>query len=88
MSSIYDPLAAYLASQPGPRCTMHFSEIEALIGRRLPRSSRPPYAKWRNWWANTSNDRSRHSQANFGWRAAGWLVDTVDGPGETVTFRR
>jgi hypothetical protein len=29
-----------------------------------------------------------HSQATFGWLAAGWEVDSVDLHGQNVTFRK
>ena len=36
MASIYQPLIASLARQPGPTCALAFREIEARLGRPLP----------------------------------------------------
>ena len=79
MAKKYVPLADHLGRQSGPRHTMSFAEIEDLVGI-LP----PSAPSWRAWWAN---DRA-HVEAKDGWLAAGWEVESVDQPRETVTFRR
>ena len=78
--SVYQPLGAYLAQQSGPTHTLTFGEVEATIVRPLPRSA---YAG-REWWTNNPG----HSQADYGWLAAGWQVGSVDRGRRTVTFRK
>jgi hypothetical protein len=80
MASVYQSLGAYLARQPGPTRTLPFGEVEAIIGRPLPPTA---YAR-RDWWTNEPG----RSQADYGWLAAGWVVDTVDRGRQTVTFRK
>ena len=79
MASKYALLADHLRGQDGPRHSMSFAQIEALVG------SLPPSARtWRAWWANSRS----HVEAKDGWLAAGWEVEAVDQGQETVTFRR
>ncbi len=80
MASVYQPLGAYLARQPGSTHTLTFREVEAILGQPLPSSA---YAR-RDWWTNDPG----HSQADYGWLAAGWRVDTVDRRRQAVTFRK
>ncbi len=80
MASVYQPLGAYLARQPGPTHPLTFREIEAILGRPLPRSALAEGA--RAWWTNDPG----HSQTDYGWLAAGWQVDSVDRGRQTVTF--
>lgn len=80
MASKYGALADYLRQQSGPRHSMSFGEIEALIGTPLPVSS----CTWSAWWGN---DRS-HSHAMYGWLAADWEVESFDPTQQTVTFRK
>ena len=84
MASKYGALADYLRRQSGPRLTMSFAEIEALIGTPLPASSRT----WSAWWGNDRSPDSRHSQAKRGWLAADWEVERFDPIRQTVTFRK
>jgi hypothetical protein len=81
-SSVYAPLGAYLAGQPGPTHTLTFPEVEAILGRPLPASAATAQA-WA-WWTNDAG----HSQADYGWLAAGWLVERIDRRQQTVTFRK
>ena len=82
MVSVYQPLGAYLAGQPGPTITLTFREVEAILSRPLPPSASAEGA--RAWWTNDAG----HSQADYGWLAAGWVVVTVDRGHQTVTFRK
>ena len=82
MTSVYEPLGAYLARQPGPTHTLTFRQVEAILGRPLPSSALAGRAS--AWW---TNDPGR-SQADHGWLAVGWEVATVDGRREAVTFRK
>ena len=54
-----------------------FSEIETLLGFKLPNSS-----KYRAWFAN-----SAHSQS-LSWETAGWETSSVDMDAKTLTFRK
>ncbi len=56
-----------------------FSEVEAVIGDKLPPSAR----YYQAWWANDST----HSQG-AAWAAAGWETAEVDLARETLLFRR
>ena len=80
MDSAYRPLGAYLTGQPGPTCVLSFHEVEALLGRPLPRSA----SARRDWWTNHHG----HNQAHHGWLAAGWRVASVDLGRHAVTFRK
>ena len=82
MASVYQPLGAYLARQPGPTHTLTFPEVEAILGRPLPAIAST--ARARAWW---TNDAGR-SQADHGWLAADWRVESVDRRRQTVTFRK
>ena len=80
MASIYQPLGAYLAGQPGPTRTLTFGEVEAILGRPLPSSA----SAGREGWTNDPG----HSQADYGWLAADWVVDSVDRGPQPVTSRK
>ena len=83
MWSAFSRLGSYLAAQghAGTGClTLTFGELEAILGRPLPAVARTG----RRWWTNNSGS----SQADYGWLAAGWQVDTVDRGRQTVTFRK
>ncbi len=82
MASVYEPLSAHLAGQPGPTHTLTFGQLEAILGRPLPRSANTRSS--RGWWTNDPG----HSQADYGWLAAGWLIASVDRRRQMVTFRK
>jgi len=73
-------LGKYLKKLNKNRVTLTFSQVEEILGFDLPQSARI----YREWW---SNDKY-HVQSQFGWLAAGWLVDKVDLMQEMVTFRK
>jgi hypothetical protein len=77
----YLPLTRHLLATHGDQIEMSFSDVERIIGRRLPNSARGHLA--RSWWANTKT----HSQGQ-GWLDAGWKIDRVDPPAEQITLRR
>jgi len=79
----YQGLFDYLSEIPNEKIniTLYFSEIEDLIGTKLPNSAK----KYRPWWANETE--GTHSQ-RLAWMNAGWLVDKVDYETESVIFRR
>ncbi|WP_139490159.1 DUF7662 domain-containing protein [Brevibacillus dissolubilis] len=73
--SKYDPMQRYLNSEV--KITLTYSEIENILGFKLPESA----YKHREWWANGS-----HSHSNM-WIGAGWKVDSVE-LGEHIIFKR
>ena len=72
-------LTAYLEKCGEDKIKMTFSEIEKIIGCRLPDSAYTYPAQW-------SNSES-HSLA-FGWLNAGYLTRQVNIPEQTVEFVR
>lgn len=79
--SIYQPLADLLAGRKGDRWDASFTDIEAVLGRPLPRSAYRHQA----WWANQNG--AGHSQT-YGWRSAGWRTARLDLERQRVTFER
>jgi hypothetical protein len=59
---------------------MKFTEIEALIGDRLPPSAR----KHRAWWSNNPSN----SVITYAWLEAGYQSADVDMAAHKLTFRR
>lgn len=76
----YAALAEHLRRATTDVVTLQLSELELLIGRRLPASARKHPA----WWANSSRGGHSHARA---WLDEGWRAQ-VDLPGGAVTFRR
>jgi hypothetical protein len=76
----YDPLRSYLEGQQEGRIRLSFSDIERLLGFKLPRSARD----YRPWWSNNTGG----NVAIRSWRDAGWRTAEVDMAGEKVTFVR
>ena len=76
----YWKLRAYLEAHPRREWRSTFSNIESILGFKLPASAR----MYRPWWANEKD--ARHSQA-VAWSAAGWETAEVDMEAETVLFR-
>jgi len=79
----YDPLQNWLAlqaEQGKKSLQMDFSQIESLLGWKLPDAAR----NHPSWW---SNDPDTHSQA-LSWMAAGWLVDNPNLGDGVVSFRQ
>lgn len=77
----YSALATYLSNTAEDSIQLTFAQVEEIIGDRLPRSAR----QYRAWWANETS--GTHTWSHL-WRVAGWLLDTVDLEGHTVTFQR
>ncbi len=76
--SKYAPLEAYLKSAGFETIFITFSEIETIIGDRLPPSAR----KHRPWWSNnTSNSAMTRS-----WTAAGFKTTQVNINNESLVF--
>ena len=76
--SKYDPLCDYLLECKTDKVRLTFSEIEKIIGRRLP----PSANNYREWWANDTS----HTQAANGWLAAGWQTLEVSFGFKVVQF--
>lgn len=76
----YDPLRHFLENQPEEIWDARFSEVERVLGFRLPRSAH----EYPAWWAN---QEPGHSQTR-GWRDAGWETGQVDLAAKKVRFRR
>ncbi|HEY9139865.1 MAG TPA: hypothetical protein VIN93_03190 [Bryobacteraceae bacterium] len=68
---IYDPLKDYLKTQTVKSITFAFGEIEAIIGRELPRAA---YDTDTWWWAQTC------------WNEVGWKIAVLERLSEKVTL--
>jgi hypothetical protein len=77
--SKYEPLGAFLTSQTRDEIPMTFSEVEQILGSRLPPSKRN-----RAWWSNNPDN----SVMTKVWLEAGYKTASVDIPGEKLVFRR
>jgi hypothetical protein len=78
--SKYEPLTRHLAAQSGESVRMKFSEIERVIGAKLPPSARAHRSYWSNNAENNVMTRA--------WLAAGFRSADVDLAGGKLTFRR
>jgi len=67
-----------LADQSGDELHLSFTEMERILGRRLPSSA---YTK--AWWSDTVDTSQRRV-----WRSAGWRVTGRQARLRVVTFRR
>ena len=76
-NSAFLPLEAYLRTQPGPRVTLGFEQIEAILGRPLCRSAR----RYASYWY--PGERKTVSNAIHN---AGFDVEKADLAGESVTL--
>lgn len=79
MTSRYDTLGPFLASQRGDRIPLKFTDVERALGFPLPRSKRYPA-----WW---SNNPSNNPMTKV-WLDAGFATEQVDTVGEKLVFRR
>ncbi|MDX8457368.1 DUF7662 domain-containing protein [Mesorhizobium humile] len=75
----YSPLRSYLMAQAGERVPMSFSDIEKLLGERLPASKQYPA-----WWSNNPSNNPMTKE----WLAAGFQTESVNIAGEKLVFRR
>ena len=75
----YAPLREFLRRQSGAVVRMSFSEIERVIGAKLP-----PTARHRAWWSNNE----QNSVMTRAWKEAGFESEDVDLKGRRVAFRR
>ena len=79
-ASKYEPLTRHLRAQVADTVRMRFSDIERVIGAKLPPSAAHNRAYWSN---NTSN-----SVLTKAWLAAGFRSEQVDLAGRELVFRR
>lgn len=77
--SKYEPLRSYLESRSIEVVPMTFSEIEHVLGFKLPRSQ--AYAAW---WSNNPTNNVMTNE----WLAAGYKTEQVDLKGRKLVFRR
>lgn len=68
--SKYKPLQEYLANSNRTSISMTFSEIEKILGFKLPQSSH----KYRAWWSNNSSN----NVMTEAWLNAGFETREVD----------
>jgi hypothetical protein len=80
--SVYEPLHQRLLRARERSIRLTFSEIEDVLGRKLPRSAH----KFSAWWSNESSLKAGHAQTkawmNAGFRAHASIKDRA------VEFRR
>jgi hypothetical protein len=75
----YESLRTYLEHKSSDEVPMTFSEIEKVIGSKLPASQQYPA-----WWSNNpSNNRMTEA-----WLAAGYKTERVDIAGRKLVFKR
>jgi hypothetical protein len=81
MASKYDRLLRVLEKRNEKTISFAFSEIETIVGFKLPKSAR----QYQEWWANASPGTGHpHAQA---WTSAGRKA-RVNLTAETVAFER
>jgi hypothetical protein len=80
LSSKYDALGGFLASRDTSEVPLSFSDIEEIIGGRLPEKA----VNIRAWW---SNNPSNNTMTKV-WLEAGFRTERVDIPGRRLVFRR
>ncbi len=76
----YGPFKAYLQQQIASQVPLTFTEIERIIGQRLPSSAR----KFPAWWSNNSSN----NVMTTAWLDAGYESEKVDINAERLVFRR
>ena len=77
--SKYEPLRTYLEGRSTEAVSMTFSEIEKILGFKLPRSQAYPA-----WWSNNPTNNVMTNE----WLAAGYKTEQVDVEGRKLVFRR
>src|SRR5258705_13555077 len=75
----YENLGEFLRGQKNSSVRLSFSEVEKIIGHRLPRSARYPA-----WW---SNNPSNNVMTKV-WLSAGFRTEQVDVKSRKIVFRR
>lgn len=75
----YTPLRTFLESRRTETVPMTFSEIEKVVGFKLPNSQNYPA-----WWSNNPLNNVMTKE----WLAAGYKTEQVDIEGRKLVFRR
>ncbi len=75
----YAPLNDYLKQQGRQYVRMTFSDIERVVGERLPASKQYPA-----WWSNNPSNNVMTRE----WLEAGYETEQVDIVGEKLVFRK
>ena len=73
----YSALGSFLTSSGQLEVKLSFSEIEKILGFKLP----PSAHNYPAWWANNG-----HAQAKS-WVGVGFITKTLDIPQKTVLFQ-
>lgn len=76
----YHPLWEYLSNRKEAEVRMTFSQIEEIIGRKLPTSARTR----RGWWSNRTSGALQAAS----WMKLGFHAEDLDLEQEVVTFRK
>ena len=76
----YAPLTEFLRRQTRAVVQMSFTEIEQVIGAKLPASA----TQHRAWWSNNPSN----NVMTEAWKEAGFESEDVDMKGRHVAFRR
>jgi hypothetical protein len=76
----YEPLADFLKKQPSGEVRMSFTEIERVIGGKLP----PKAQHHRAWWSNSPSN----NVMTKAWLKAGFRSEQVDMAERKLVFRR
>jgi hypothetical protein len=77
--SKYDRLGAYLRERGREYEPMSFSDIERVVGHKLPKSQKHPA-----WWSNSTSNNVMTQI----WLDAGYRTEQVDVVGRKLVFRR
>jgi hypothetical protein len=79
----YNSLEDWLRSQPGEtrQLTLTFTEIEKILGEKLPKSA----YKLKTWWTNVPPEGC--SPRNT-WLRTGWEVESANQAAGIVCFRK
>lgn len=75
----YQPLGEYLRKQNATRVPMTFSDIERIVGVRLPKSRQYPA-----WWSNSTSNNVMTQV----WLDAGFQTEQVDVENGKLVFRK
>lgn len=77
----YERLGVWLAAQTADTVSLSFTDIEAILGHRLPPSA------WSSssWWRQAEQRQVLPARS---WCAAGWHLVTVDRQTGRVTYTR
>lgn len=78
--SKYEPLTQFLSAQRAQEVPMSFSEIERVLGFRLPEKA----SGIRAWWSNNPSN----NVMTKAWLAAGFVTERVDMGARRLVFRK